>query len=87
MLRQRFYSILDTKAEAYSPPFLAMNDAVASRMFSNSVNQEETTQLFHHPEDFVLFCIGEFDALEGKLSGLDAPLAVARGIDLKRKEV
>lgn len=85
MLNQGIYSIFDSKAEAYSQPFFAPNDAVARRIFENSVNKDETVQLFHHPEDFTLFRIGDWDAVAGSISGFDAPRAVARGVDVKKE--
>lgn len=85
MLVQQIYTILDTKAESYSQPVFAVNDAVATRLFSASVNRHEDTDLFHHPEDYQLYRIGEWNAAEGRVHGHEG-VCIARGQDVKTKE-
>ncbi len=54
------YSIFDTKAKAYYPPFFLPNTDLAVRIFSDQVN--DTNHTFNkHPEDYTLFQIGTFD--------------------------
>lgn len=54
------YSVYDSKAKAFLPPFLILNDAMAKRIFGDCVN-DPTHQFSKHPEDYSLFCLGSFD--------------------------
>lgn len=73
MTNWNVYSVFDCKAGSYSQPFCFLNDAMARRSFSVSVN-EVGSQMFHAPEDFVLYRVGVWDCVNGKLTGgeLDA---------------
>lgn len=59
-MKTGMYTIYDSKANAYSQPFHAVNDAVAMRMLAASVNDPGTI-INQHPEDFVLYEIARFD--------------------------
>lgn len=59
-MKTGMYVIYDSKAQSYSIPFHAVNDAVAMRMVSAAVN-DPGTQLAQHPEDFILYEIARFD--------------------------
>lgn len=67
---QKVFSVYDTKAEAYLPPFFAPNGAVACRYIERAVN-DENTDFHRHAPDYVLFEVGSFDSSNGLLSGLD----------------
>lgn len=54
------YSIFDSKAVVYSPPFFAQREAVARRMFADLVNDPKSA-IYRNPEDYSLFWIGTFD--------------------------
>jgi len=54
------FTVLDKKTGAYFAPFLSETIGSALRDFSMAVNSEKT-QFFHHPEDFDLWLIGEYD--------------------------
>lgn len=60
------YSVFDRKAQTYDTPFVAVNDSVASRMFSDLVNRKDNL-VGLHPEDFELTRIGFFDHNRGRL--------------------
>lgn len=62
----KVYSVFDVKAAAYARPFFMVNDQSAVRTFGDYVNtQGEPPNL--HPEDYSLFCLGEFDDVKGTL--------------------
>lgn len=84
MLNMCLYSVYDSKAESYSQPFFAVNDAVARRMFEQACNDGETP-VCAHPEDYTLFRVGDWSSEAGKVQGLEAPVAIARAIELKRE--
>jgi len=54
------YTVYDTKAKIYLPPFTFKTQAEALRAFGDSVNQEEHP-FNKHPEDYILFHLGQYD--------------------------
>lgn len=64
MLHEMF-SIYDSKAKAYLPPFILPNSQMAQRTFGDCVNSEKH-QFHAHPEDYTLFQLGTFDDAVGK---------------------
>lgn len=84
-MEQRLYSILDVKAELFSPPFVAQNHGVASRMFAQLVNSGGEELPARYPGDFKLVCIGEWDAVEGVVVATDH-LTIGFGIDFVEKK-
>lgn len=65
-MKSNIYAIYDNKAEAYMQPFFAATPGLALRAFSDNVNNKES--IFNkHPNDFVLYEIGEFDDATGDL--------------------
>lgn len=61
------YSIYDRKALQYHPPFFASTDGSATRSFGDLVNDTRTT-IGSHPNDFVLYLVGEYDDQKGALT-------------------
>lgn len=57
------YSIYDKMADRYSAPNMAVNDAVASRMFGH-----EMTKVAVSPDDYELYKLGEFSSITGEIS-------------------
>ncbi|AXL14603.1 nonstructural protein [Microviridae sp.] len=70
-MKLKFYSIFDTKAKMYNTPFLLMNDSVAIRTCTTMVN-DPNSQLAMHPEDYVLYFLGEFDDSNGSIIGAES---------------
>jgi len=56
----KIYSVYDSKAETYTPPFFQHREAMAIRTFSDCVNDPGHT-FGMHPEDYTLFHLGEYD--------------------------
>lgn len=56
----KLYCVYDSKSTSYGHPFHAPNDAVALRIFGEAVC-DPATQLNKYPEDFVLYCIGDYN--------------------------
>lgn len=59
-MKLSIYALHDSKAEAYTQPFYAINDSVAMRNVSSSINQPGN-DVHLYPSDFTLYRIGEFD--------------------------
>ena len=82
------YTIYDRKALTYSPPFFAVADGAAVRMFTDLVG-DQNTQVGRHPGDFVLYRCGGYDDSNGSLLPVtalqhivDAMALVARPVPL-----
>lgn len=60
----KLFSVLDAKTGGFSNPFCGLTNESAIREFSDAVNDERNpnNQWARHPEDFVLYCIGDFDS-------------------------
>lgn len=63
----RAYSLHDVKALTYSPPFFQHNNALATRMLDDLV-QDNNTSVGRHPADYKLYCVGTYDDAKGLLT-------------------
>lgn len=63
MLHQ-VYSVYDTAAKAYLPPFHLPRHEIAIRAFTDCVNSP-SHQFGAHPQDYTLHHLGEFDDATG----------------------
>jgi hypothetical protein len=66
------YTVHDSTAEYFLPPFMAPNDAVARRMFIGSLGDS-----FSFRADFGLYCVGEFDDATGRVTARDPVLVLS----------
>lgn len=62
----KIFTSYDEKAQAYLTPFYLPKTAQAIRHFADSINNPET-QLYLHPADYSLHCLGTFDDENGEL--------------------
>lgn len=60
----KLYAIKDTKG-AFEAPFVAMNDALATRAVRSYVNQGGQSNVALYPEDFELWYVGMYDEQTG----------------------
>lgn len=60
------YTLHDTKAASYSPPFFAAAHGLATRMVMELASDTSTT-VGRHPADFTLYCVGRFDTESGQV--------------------
>jgi hypothetical protein len=72
-MKLSIYSVFDSKAQAYIPPFFLQNDAVAVRAFTFSANNPEH-DFGRFPVDYTLFKLGEFDDSTGEVVNLSPAL-------------
>lgn len=74
------FSIFDSKAEVYGPPFFAPAIGLAVRHFGD-LCRDPNSALSKHPGDYRLFRIGEFDDSTGVVGMGDivAPVLLATG--------
>lgn len=78
-MRHRVFSIFDSKAVAYLPPFACPERGMAQRTFSDAVADSKHS-FGIHPEDYTLFEIGFFDDNSGVISAHNAPELVCTGL-------
>lgn len=65
-MKTRAYSVYDRKALIYHMPYYALTDAVAVRTLADAMT-DPNTSFGRHPNDYVLFFVGEFDDSNGQL--------------------
>jgi len=54
------FTVYDSKAELYMPPFYNQSTGQAVRAFDDTCNQKDHP-FWKHPEDYTLFEIGSYD--------------------------
>ena len=78
------YCVLDRKAGVFNTPYFLINDAVAVRQLNILVN-DKSSMIGKFPEDYILYCVGKFDMLKGKLVAEDFPREIIQAIQLEKK--
>lgn len=59
------YAIYDKKACSYNTPFYCKTNGIAVRIFADLVS-DTSSVVSRHPEDFELYCLGEFNEDTGE---------------------
>lgn len=73
------FSVKDSKAAAFALPFFLPRMEVALRSFRDAVRNPEH-DMHKHPEDYALYCLGEFNDETGELLKVE-PVLVARALE------
>jgi len=63
------YTIFDSKAGAYLPPFTSQNDATALRQFETAISQSDH-DFNRHAEDYSLWTVATFDQKTAEITTL-----------------
>lgn len=80
------FSVYDTKAGAYLPPFILPRAEMAKRIFSDCINSKDH-QFGLHPEDYTLFHLGNWDDENAQYHTKPAPTSMGVGLEyVKRVE-
>lgn len=79
----KMFSIRDTKAEIFNPPFYKNTHGEAERDFTSVVNDEKSMP-FKYPEDYDLYYLGTYDDQTGKIESQPTPEHVLKAVQLKR---
>ena len=77
MDRDGIYSIYDSCTGVYCTPFVMENDNAALRCFSDYCIYPDTS-LSKHPEDYSLYCLGDYNKKTGLLVSLNNPRLLAK---------
>lgn len=76
------FTVYDSAAAAYITPFFLPNQDMATRSFSDCVN-DFGHSFNKHPHDYTLFRIGNFNVSTGIME-CDVPQALGNGVTFKR---
>lgn len=77
----KVYSMLDATAKAYGAPLAFVSDAVAERT-AKALLMQNDSDMAKFPEDYSLWCIGEFSSETGVMTP-QAPVLVFQLSSLK----
>lgn len=78
---QLIFTIFDSKAEIFLPPFYAINQGVAIRRCMATMRDLDH-DFCQHAEDYTLFEIGTFNSLEGAIESRP-PIAVGNLLPMR----
>lgn len=82
-MKLKIFTIYDSKAEAYLPPFFMKTKGEAIRAWTTTI-QEPNTQFHKYPSDYTLFEIGEYDDSSATLTQHKNIISLGNGIEFKR---
>lgn len=74
-------TIYDSKAEAYLPPMFFQSLAQAERSFGDICN-DNSHPIGVHPEDYTLWCVGEWIEQTGTIVVFEVKQSIAEGLHL-----
>lgn len=78
----KIFSVLDTKADAFMPPFFFSTVGQAVRAFKELANDASSSP-GRHPNDFRLYCIGTFDDATAAIRPLEQVEPLGYAADYK----
>lgn len=82
---QKMFTVFDSKAEAYLPPFFMNSKGVAIRSFSDTVN-DPSSQFNKHPADFTLFELGEYNEQDATFKIHTAKISLGSANEFKKEQ-
>lgn len=80
----KVFAVYDDAAKSFMQPFFMHHAGLAIRSFTDTI-ADPSTQFHKHPEDFILFELGEYDDAKGSITCYAAPQSL--GVALQFKEV
>lgn len=78
----QIFTVYDSKAEAYLPPFYLSTKGQAIRAFTDTANDPNHT-FYKHPEDYTLFLLGQFEDGNASFHLQKTPIAMGKAIEFK----
>jgi hypothetical protein len=70
---KKVYTIYDKKALSYSPLLMVFDNRVSALRQFEQLCRSEGSLVNRYPDDFALYCLGNFDEEKGKLFSYDVP--------------
>lgn len=81
-MKKKVCAIYDIQGGFFSGLFLHRSENEAKRDFGSAVRGSETS-LSKYPEDYRLFCLGEYDDVTGYIKAVSQPELMASGKDFQ----
>lgn len=81
----KIFTVFDSKAEAYLPPFFLGSTGLAIRSFTDTVNGTDNN-IAQHPEDYTLFELGEYDDANAIINQYSTPKSLGVAIEFKTQQ-
>lgn len=81
-MKLKAFSIHDSKAKVFSPPFYMTTHGEAERSLKSTINKPSEANIHKYPEDFSMHEVGEFDDQTGIFTGHE-PRHLVNAIQLK----
>lgn len=82
----KMFTVYDSKAEAFLPPFFMRSRGEAIRAWESEVNNEQSN-FCRFPSDFTLFEIGMFDDSNGSVTMYESKVSLGVAVEFKKKPV
>lgn len=79
------FSVRDSAAKAFLPPWIMHQVPMAVRLFGNTVNQPDH-QWSANPEDFSLYRLGTWDDGSAQYDLLKEPELVCQGVQMVKEK-
>lgn len=73
MIKMQIFTVKDIKSETYTNPFVSPAVGSAVRGFQDELKNPDSA-IGAHPDDYVLYHLGEYDTRTGIIVLNDAPL-------------
>lgn len=80
-MKLQVFTVFDSKASAYFPPFYEKTKGSAIRAFTDSVNTADHT-FNKHPEDYTLFELGSYEDETASFHLHKSPIAIGKANEL-----
>lgn len=82
-MKLKLYAIHDSAVKEFIGPEAARTHGEAERKFKMNVNNKDNGHLYNSPENFGLYCVGEYDSETGKIEALKEPQHIISAIQCK----
>lgn len=82
----KVYTVYDSKAEAYLPPFYQQTKGTAIRVFTETANDPQSA-VSRYAEDFTLFELGSYDDNQATFNLHKTPISIGKAIEFKNHGV
>ncbi|AXH76963.1 MAG: nonstructural protein [Microviridae sp.] len=77
-------AVFDSATQMFGRPFFTVATGQAVRSFKDEISRDDpNSDLFKHPDDFILYHFGSFDDSSGQFSLFGQPELLVRGKDIK----
>lgn len=78
-MKVKCYAVLDAKVADFQLAIFDIKDEGAIRQFADAINEKMNPRWAKHPEDYSLWCVGEFDSERGTIASL-VPSNLVNGV-------